>query len=138
MVLRFYPALLSQEDGTDFGVVFRDLPGCVTSGETLQEAAANAAQTLSLHIDGMRDAGEVIPPPSAPDVALPDWLADGPDHTVTRVLVPIEMPGRSVRTNITLDEGLLARLDAAATRDGMSRSGYIAQAIRERLRTEAR
>jgi metal-responsive CopG/Arc/MetJ family transcriptional regulator len=52
-------------------------------------------------------------------------------------LVPVEMPGRSVRTNITLDEGLLARLDAAATAEGMSRSGFIAQAVRDRLRVPA-
>jgi predicted RNase H-like HicB family nuclease len=134
MALRFYPALISKDPDTDFGVVFLDLPGCVSAGETVQEAAEHAAEALALHIEGMLDAGEPVPPASAPDAPLPDWLADIPGETVARVLVPVEMPGRVSRVNVTLDEGLLARLDAAATSEGMSRSGYIAQAVRERLR----
>ncbi|MGH7187809.1 MAG: hypothetical protein ACREF0_01330 [Acetobacteraceae bacterium] len=34
---------------------------------------------------------------------------------------------------MTLNEGLLARLDKAAGAEGETRSGYIAQAVRERL-----
>jgi hypothetical protein len=47
-------------------------------------------------------------------------------------LVP-ELSGRAVRVNITLNEGLLARFDKAAGAEGETRSGYIAQAVRERL-----
>jgi len=68
---------------------------------------------------------------------LAAWLAGAGGSTVARVLVPAEVPGRSVRANVTVDEGLLARLDAAAAAEGMSRSGYIAQAVRERLRGSA-
>ena len=53
------------------------------------------------------------------------------------MLVPVELPGRFVRTNITLDTALLARLDAAAAAAGMSRSGFIAEAVRARLRSAA-
>jgi hypothetical protein len=45
----------------------------------------------------------------------------------------MEIPGRAVRVSITMDEGLLARLDKAAGAEGETRSGYIAQAVRERL-----
>ncbi|HEX5325687.1 MAG TPA: type II toxin-antitoxin system HicB family antitoxin [Acetobacteraceae bacterium] len=135
MVLRFYPAVIDQApSGGDFGAVFPDLPGCVSGGDSVQQAAANAAEALSLHIDGMREEGLDIPPPSAPNAPLPDWLAEVPGRTVARALIPVEMPGRAVRTNITLDEGLLARLDAAAAAVGTSRSGWIAEAVRARLR----
>lgn len=134
MAMRFYPALISKEPGTDFGVVFPDLPGCVSGGPTVQEAAEHAAEALALHVEGMLDEGEQVPPPSAPDASLPDWLADVPGDTVATVLVPVEMPGRVARLNITLDEGLLSRLDSAAAGEGMSRSGFIAQAVRDRLR----
>ncbi|HTW70989.1 MAG TPA: type II toxin-antitoxin system HicB family antitoxin [Acetobacteraceae bacterium] len=141
MVLRYYPALVVQDadDGPDagYGVVFPDLPGCVSSGDSVQEAAANAAEALGLHIDGMLDDGERIPSPSGPDAPLPDWLDQAPGKIVARPLVPVDMPGRAVRTNITLDEGLLARLDAAAASEGTSRSGFIAQAVRDRLRVIA-
>lgn len=138
MALRYYPALVEQDDGdtaeAGYGVVFPDLPGCVSGGDTVQEAAVNAAEALALHIEGMLEQGGSVPDPSPLDAPLPEWLANAPGTIAARVLVPVEVPGRSVRTNITLDEGLLARLDAAATAQGMSRSGFIAQAVRERLR----
>jgi hypothetical protein len=49
------------------------------------------------------------------------------------VLVPVEIPGRAVRVNITLDEGLPARRGKAAGAEGEMRPDYIAQAVRERL-----
>jgi predicted RNase H-like HicB family nuclease len=137
MALRFYPALIEQAEGDNpeagYGVVFPDLPGCISSGETVQEAAINAAEALSLHIEGMAEDGLPIPPPGSPDAPLPDWLADVAGKLIARVLVPVDMPGRAIRANITLDEGLLSRLDAAAAAEGTSRSGYIAQAVRQRL-----
>ncbi len=134
MGLQFFPALIDKQADTDFGVVFPDLPGCVTTGEIVQEAAINAAEVLALHIEGMAEDGLPVPQPSAPDAPLPEWLADVPGPVVAKVLVPVEMPGRIVRANITLDAALLGRLDAAAAAQGLSRSGFIAEAVRERLR----
>jgi metal-responsive CopG/Arc/MetJ family transcriptional regulator len=50
-----------------------------------------------------------------------------------RLLVPVEVPGRAVRVNISMDEGLVARRDAAALRRGMSRSAFLAEAVRSAL-----
>jgi predicted RNase H-like HicB family nuclease len=136
MTVRFYRALIGKDRDTDYGVVFPDFPGCVTTGETPQEAATNAIEALSLHLEGMLEDSEPIPAPSPLNAPLPDWL-DGKNDSGepdTQVLIPIEMPGKIVRANITLDEGLLARLDAAAAAAGISRSGYIAEAVRDRLR----
>jgi predicted RNase H-like HicB family nuclease len=135
MTLRFYPACIEQaEDGCS--VFFPDLPGCISVGETVQAAAVNAAEALGLHLEGMAEDGEPLPPPSAIDAPLPDWAAEAGADALARVLIPAELPGRAVRANITLDEGLLSRLDAAAISEGLSRSGYIAAAVRERLRRE--
>ena len=97
----------------------------------------NAAEALSLHIAGLAEDRDPIPPASAPDAPLPAWLAAVPARIVARVLVPVELPGRFVRTNITLDTALLSRLNAAAAAAGMSRSGFIAEAVRARLRSAA-
>lgn len=138
MALRFYTACIEGDDTPGFSVFFPDLPGCISAGDTVQQAATNAAEALALHIEGLVETGQPIPEPSAPDAPLPDWLArdpeDQPSRIVARILIPVEMPGRSVRTNITVEEGLLARLDAAAAAAGMSRSGFIAEAVRMRLR----
>jgi predicted RNase H-like HicB family nuclease len=127
-MLRYYPAIIDHDAGTDFGVTFPDFPGCVTTGETVQQAAVFAAEALAFHVEGMVEDGDTIPDPSAPDVAI-----DGEGSVVARVLVPVEVPGRVVRANISLDEGLLSRLDNAAAAAGMSRSGFIAEAVRHRL-----
>ncbi len=133
MAIRYYPALITQDEGDGpedgYGVVFPDLPGCVSAGDTVQQAAESA-----LHLEGMVEDREDVPPPSAPDAPLPAWHADAVGTIAARVLVPVEMPGRVVRANITLDAALLGRLDAAAAAQGMSRSGFIAEAVRERLR----
>jgi metal-responsive CopG/Arc/MetJ family transcriptional regulator len=41
--------------------------------------------------------------------------------------------GRFIRLNITLEENILAELDRAAKMRGMSRSGFIAEAVRRLL-----
>jgi predicted RNase H-like HicB family nuclease len=130
-VLSVYPAIISKHEDTDYGVAFPDFPGCITTGDTIREAAEMAIEALALHVEGMIGDGEPLPEPSAPDAPLPDWLADLPDHVVARVLVPVEIPGRSVRINVSIDESLLARLDRAAAARGETRSRLIALAVRD-------
>ena len=136
MSLHDSPACVEAAEDGGCGGFFPDLPGCISGGDTVQQAAANAAEALSLHIALQAGDRDPIPPASAPDAPLPAWLAAVPARIVARVLVPVELPGgRFVRTNIPLDAALLARLDAAAA--GMSRSGFIAEAVRARLRSAA-
>jgi hypothetical protein len=40
---------------------------------------------------------------------------------------------RAVKTNISLDRGLLDAIDAAARRSGLTRSGFLASAAREKI-----
>ncbi len=37
------------------------LPGCVSQGDTIEEAIANAREAISLHIAGMVEDGEPVP-----------------------------------------------------------------------------
>ena len=121
-----YIALLFKEADSDFGVGFPDFPGCVTAGETLQEAQRLAAEVLAFHIDGMRDAGETIPDPSTLDTIMLD--PDHHDGFGFLVDVP-DPPGRSLRINVTLPEDLIQAID----RTSKNRSGFLAEAARERL-----
>ena len=41
-----------------------DLPGCVTTGKTVEEVERNIREAIELHLEGMREDGEVIPEPS--------------------------------------------------------------------------
>jgi len=41
------------------------IPGCVATGKTKEEARQNILEALSLHLEGLREDGLPIPPPSA-------------------------------------------------------------------------
>jgi predicted RNase H-like HicB family nuclease len=124
----FYPAIL-ERDARGFGLFFPDLPGCVSAGETAEEAARGGAEALALHIEGMIDDGEDLPAPSA----LDDLAVDEDVEEVARMLIGATPPSRAARINVTIEESLLARIDRAAEESGLTRSGFLAQAARERL-----
>jgi len=42
-----------------------DLPGCVTTGRTLEETRRLIAEAIEFHIEGMRLRGEAVPEPTA-------------------------------------------------------------------------
>jgi len=124
----FYPAIL--ERGPDgFGLFFPDLPGCVSAGSTADETAHGGADALALHIEGMAVDGVALPVPSTLDGLVVDADVD----EVARLLIGATLPSRAARINVTIEEGLLARIDRAAEQSGLSRSGFLAQAARERL-----
>ena len=142
METRFYRALIVQDEGDGsedgYGVVFPDLPGCTSDGDTVEQAYEHAFEALALHIDGMVEEGLALPEPSPFNAPLPHWLA-GESGTIEReVLVPVKLPGRAIRISITMDKSLLGRLDTMAAASGDTRSGYIAEAVRERMDREHR
>ena len=42
-----------------------DLPGCVTTGGTLEETRRLIAEAIEFHIEGMRLRGETVPEPTS-------------------------------------------------------------------------
>jgi predicted RNase H-like HicB family nuclease len=137
MDARFYRALIVQDEqdapGDGYGVVFPDLPGCTTSGDTIEQAYENAFEALALHIEGMNDDGMALPEPTPFNAPLPSWLENETGRIERAVLVPVRIPGRAIRISITIDKGLLGRLDTLAAANGDTRSGYIAEAVRRRM-----
>jgi predicted RNase H-like HicB family nuclease len=41
-----------------------DLPGCITTGKTLEETQANIREAIELHIEGMIEDGTPVPEPT--------------------------------------------------------------------------
>jgi hypothetical protein len=52
---------------------------------------------------------------------------------VTILLLDVDLPGRTVRVNITMDEGVLRRIDRAAGAAGETRSAFLVTAAKARL-----
>lgn len=42
-----------------------DLPGCITTGPTIEETRRLIAEAIAFHIEGMRLRGEPVPEPSS-------------------------------------------------------------------------
>lgn len=140
MSLRFYRAIAYQapgdgaEDGWD--VIFPDFPGCISQGDTVPQTMENAVEALALHVEGMLAEGDDLPAPSYAHEPDRDWVLGIEMQNPMHALLPIEVPGKSVRVNVTMDAALADRLDAAANRAGTTRSGFLAQAVREKLLRE--
>jgi predicted RNase H-like HicB family nuclease len=129
--VRYFPAIV-EKSSDGYGVFFPDLPGCTSAGATLQEAALNAEEALQAHIELSMEHGDPIPEPST----LDEITVDADVAEAARILIRADPPGRTVRVNITMPEDLLAAVDRYAVRTGYSRSGLLAQAVRERLRRD--
>lgn len=124
MATVFYPAIVERSaDG--YSVFFPDLPGCTSAGATVQEAAQNAEQALDGHLLVSAEHGDKLADPSEMDKVE----ADPEVQEVARILVRAERPGKAIRVNVTLDEGLLAAIDRVAG----NRSRFLADAARVAL-----
>jgi len=121
-----FVALATSEPGGGYRASFPDIPACVVTASDLTELLLASRQALSAHLQRTADAGESWPKPT-PIEAIP--LAQG----VIPLLVDVAVDDPPIRVNISLGERLVQRLDAAAEARGMTRSGFIAQAVRVSL-----
>jgi len=65
-----FPAIFDENDGDGYTVTFPDLSGCITEGDTEQEAYQHAAEALGLHLWSMeRDHDEIPEPASINEIA---------------------------------------------------------------------
>jgi predicted RNase H-like HicB family nuclease len=73
--LKYAVVFERSEDG--YGAFVPDLPGCVTVGDTIEEAESNIREAISGHIAAMVEHGERIPRPTtlAEYVEIPDAVA---------------------------------------------------------------
>ncbi|WP_174278750.1 type II toxin-antitoxin system HicB family antitoxin [Sphingomonas bacterium] len=134
--MRYPIAIERGTEGTAFGVVVPDLPGCFSAGETLEEAMMGVEEAVAAWIDAALDAGDAIPVPSRLDAIEADAAYAGWTLAVVSI-DPGLLDDTIERVNITLPRRVLKRLDALARAAGESRSGYIAQLTLEEPRRVA-
>lgn len=124
--------LVHHENGR-YGASFPDLAGCTTVAGDLDTLLRKAAEVVAFHVAGLIEDG--LPEPALR--SLDELKRDGEFREASEgaaiVLLDVDLPGRVVRVNITLDEGMLRRIDRAAAETGESRSGYLVAAAKARL-----
>ena len=58
-------AIVIEKAGGNFSAYVPDLPGCVATGATIEEVEAQIREAIQFHIEGLREDGDPIPPPSS-------------------------------------------------------------------------
>jgi predicted RNase H-like HicB family nuclease len=58
-------AVVFEKAENNWGAYIPDLPGCVTTGKTLEETKLNIREAIALHLEAMREVGEPIPEPTS-------------------------------------------------------------------------
>lgn len=123
-----YYGVIYKDEGTDYGIAYPDLPGCVSAASTLEELEPLAREGLALHIEGMKEDGIELPPRRSFDEIYSEEKDEEGFVAVTLISVP-EKPKR-VRVNISLSEHELNIIDNAAATHKLDRSAFLAAAAR--------
>ena len=58
-------AVVIEQAGSNYSAYVPDLPGCIATGATLKEVENEIREAIRFHIDGMKQDGLAVPPPSS-------------------------------------------------------------------------
>ena len=97
---------LAPEEGGGWLIAFPDLPGCISDGETPEEAIANGKDAVAAWIQAMRETGREVPDPG-------------------------ELPSGKFIARVP--RSLHARLSARARQEGVSMNALVSTFLAESL-----
>jgi predicted RNase H-like HicB family nuclease len=129
MALNWYWAVIEKTDEGYFAHL-PDLPGPTARGDSDKEALVLLAEFADDHVGDLAADGHPVPVASDEPERDPDIMEWG------RAIVPVEVPGTTVKVSLSIDQALLKRIDQVAERVGETRSGFIASAALQRIRAE--
>lgn len=58
-------AIVIERANDNFSAYVPDLPGCVATGATLEDTEQAIREAIQFHIDGLREDGSPVPPPTS-------------------------------------------------------------------------
>ena len=131
MALNWYWAVIERTDEGYFAHL-PDLPGPTARGDTDKEALVLLAEFADDHVGDLIADGHQVPAASNEPERDPEVEEWG------RAIVPVEVPGTTIRVSLSIDQALLKRIDRVAERVGETRSGFIAGAALQRIRAETK
>jgi antitoxin HicB len=103
---------LTTEDGGGYLIEFPDIPGCISDGETPEEAIANGRDALQSALLTMKEFGDTIPKPGRTAASSGQWRQRVPKSLHSRLAEQARQEGVSLNTLVTamIAEGLGKRL----------------------------
>jgi predicted RNase H-like HicB family nuclease len=64
-----YAIVIEGEEGS-YSAYAPELPGCVSTGQSVEEVERNMREAIEFHLEGMREDGEEIPSPTTVATAI--------------------------------------------------------------------
>jgi predicted RNase H-like HicB family nuclease len=58
-------AIVIENAGGNYSAYVPDLPGCIATGATVEETEQAIREAIEFHLEGLREDGNPIPPPSS-------------------------------------------------------------------------
>jgi predicted RNase H-like HicB family nuclease len=58
-------AIVIEQAADNFSAYVPDLPGCVATGDTVEEAEREIRQAIAFHVEGLRSDGQPVPAPTS-------------------------------------------------------------------------
>jgi antitoxin HicB len=89
---------LSKEEGSGYLVEYQDIPGCMSDGETIEEAIQNGRKALRDCLEVFRESGRTIPKPGK-DAA--QWRQRLPRTLYSKLTKQAEDEGVSINSLVT-------------------------------------
>jgi predicted RNase H-like HicB family nuclease len=130
-----YPIAIEFENkDTAYGVIFPDVPGCFSAGDSLDEAIDNAKDALEGHLEYCLEEGD-----SVPEAGTLEEHRKNPEYEgLTWAVIDVDITpylGKSQKINVTLPELLIKKIDFQVTSHSKykSRSDFLAQAALDEL-----
>ena len=129
MPVAVYPALVIGGASEGYRAEFVDFPDAFVSEPNAGDLLKAARERLRRELAELERHGRDWPS-ATPVEALSERLQA---MRAALLLVDVQVEETPVRVNISIGDRLLRRLDEAAEAQNMTRSGYIAAAVRQRL-----
>lgn len=128
--MRYFTAVVHQNDNSAYGLSFPDLPGCFAAADDWNAIPAAVADALDLWFEDMPD----VEPLSLEELRRRDDVQQQVAEGAVLMPVPyIPADTALARVNISLDRGLLRAIDETAKARGMTRSAFIASSARREI-----
>jgi predicted RNase H-like HicB family nuclease len=124
-----FPAIFEPGEKKGYTVSFPDLPGCITEGDTMEEALHMAKEALELHLYGMEEDEDKIPNPSRPEELK---VSEKSFISLVEVWMPVirdEMENKAIKKTLTIPKWL----NDVAEKNNVNFSQVLQSALKEYL-----
>lgn len=65
MKMRYAVVIEREQCSRNYSAYLPDVPGCITTGDTIDDVKRNMSEALEFHLEGLREDGLPIPEPTS-------------------------------------------------------------------------